>query len=498
MDHVAIGDEAQRQNARSYRLVFRNAVLLMLAQALGVPLSIAVNALMARSVGPKDYGYVYLAGTIVSFDMLAIEWGQSSTLPAMIAKDRSRAAELLGTGIVWRVVSSLVVFGATAFVCHLLRYEVRFELVFVLAALGWAIGTVSSAYLDVIRGCERMDIAGYAYVAQQMLNLTLVAMVIFAGGRLFSMLLVLAISPIFILPFIARGLRSIGIGSLAVRRDALTSILKGGAPFLLFGLAMVLQPNVDAIVLSKMAPLETVGWFAASRRLIGVLVYPASALTSALYPTLSRLHVEDRAAFLQTASSALCTTAILVVPIAIGCAVYPDLGIRLFNRQTFGPAEDNLRILSLFLLLVYFTMVIGCCLLAAGRPRAWALTQALCVIVSAIADPILVPWFQRRAGNGGLGVCVSGVASEVLMLVVGCALVPRGLFRRALGKQLLLVAIAGLGMFAASRLLGTFRSLVAAPISVALYFGCLWLVGGVDDRQKQMIRGIVARKMTPK
>ena len=39
--------------------------------------------------------------------------------------------------------------------------------------------------------------------------------------------------------------------------------------------------------------------------------------------------------------------------------------------------------------------------------------------MSAVLDPILVPWFQARKHNGGLGICASTVASEVLMLVSG-------------------------------------------------------------------------------
>ena len=40
--------------------------------------------------------------------------------------------------------------------------------------------------------------------------------------------------------------------------------------------------------------------------------------------------------------------------------------------------------------------------MAAGRERPWAISQFLCVVVSAALDPILVPWFQAHRGNGGL------------------------------------------------------------------------------------------------
>jgi hypothetical protein len=41
-------------------------------------------------------------------------------------------------------------------------------------------------------------------------------------------------------------------------------------------------------------------------------------------------------------------------------------------------------------------------------------------------DPILVPWFQRRIGNGGAGLCVTGVVAELIVVGAGIALMPKG------------------------------------------------------------------------
>ena len=44
--------------------------------------------------------------------------------------------------------------------------------------------------------------------------------------------------------------------------------------------------------------------------------------------------------------------------------------------------------------------------------------------MSLVLNPLLVPWFQQRAGNGGLGVSVATVVSEVLMVAGGFWLAP--------------------------------------------------------------------------
>jgi len=285
------------------------------------------------------------------------------------------------------------------------------------------------------------------------------------------------------------------VGVLSFRADTLRALLREGSAFLVFGIAMVLQPYIDATFLSAFAPAEAVGWFAAAKRLVGVLVYPGAAMISGLYPTLCRLHAHDAEGFRSTVQGGLRSAMLIVVPATLGCVLYPDVGIRIFGREAFGPAQTDLRFLGPFVFLVYFSMVLGIALLAAGRSRAWAAVQFVCVIVSLVGDPLLVPWFQKHSGNGGLGICVSNVASEALMVAGGIWLTVPGVFDRALWRKLALVLPAAAAMTAVARVLWRIPPLVAAPISVAAYVVCLWLTGGITRDDVQKIGATLGRKL---
>jgi hypothetical protein len=184
-------------------------------------------------------------------------------------------------------------------------------------------------------------------------------------------------------------------------------------------------------------------WFSVSSKLRGVLLFPASAMVGALYPTLCRLFVEDTNNSAEVSRGAFRGVALLVVPVAFGCALYPDVRVSIFNRNAFGAAEDNLRVSSLFLFLVYFSMPLGTCILAAGKNRAWSIVQPMCIVVSLVLDPLLVPWFQKHNGNGDLGVCVAGVVSEVVVVGSGMVLLPKGVIDRKLMRTIFLAVVSG-------------------------------------------------------
>jgi O-antigen/teichoic acid export membrane protein len=241
--------------------------------------------------------------------------------------------------------------------------------------------------------------------------------------------------------------------------------------------------------------VAAVGWYAVARRLVGLLIFPAAALIGALYPTLCRLWVEDKQDFLRVTRGSLHSVSLLVMPMALGCGLYPDIGIAIFSRKAFGPAADDLRVLSVFLFLVYFTMPVGTCVLACGRQRIWSVVQSLCVAVSLVLDPLLTPWFERHYGNGGLGPCVASVVSEAVVVGCGLALMPSGVFDARLRRTLFFALLSGLAMAVVARLLRSVTPFVAAPVAVLAYGAALFASGEIDRSHIDKVRNVLARKL---
>ena len=478
------------------RLVAKNMAYLAAGQVLTIPVSVILNALYARYLGAVDFGLIYLAVTMCSFGTLVVEWGQQSVLPALIARDRSQATTLLGTGFAWRGVAACVVYLFLAALSLLLGYGRLFQWVLALVFLGALITSLAGGYKDSIRGFERTDIPAIAHVAQQFLLLLAVLAVLLLGGRLNGMLYVGVLVPLATLLGLSYASKRVGIGSLRVRRESLGILFAMGVPFVFNDIATVLQPVVDAMFLSRLAPAETVGWYAASRRLVGILILPTTTLIGGLYPTLCRLWAENKEVFARTTRDALSGIALLAAPAALGCGLFPEIGVAVFGEKGFGPAEGNLRVMAVFVFLIYFTIPIGTAVLAAGKQRAWSIIQVLCVVVSVVLDPVLVPWFQTRTGNGGIGLSVASVISESLVVIGGIALVPRGVLDRSVLRTIALTLLSGAAMAAvAFALKGRITPFVAAPLALLTYAGAALVSGAITKSQRDAVLGILRRRL---
>lgn len=477
------------------RTLVRNTSFLMFGQLVSIPLSIGINALLGRFLGPEDFGAIYLALTFCTLAFLIGEWGQAGALVDLMARNRGEAGVLLGTARMLRCASGAVAVLVLALLAHFSGRGQRFEITVIGVALTTFMQGLTQPYLNAFQAHERTDVPAINQVLGQVVTAVTVAVVLFSGGGLYTVLLAQFLSACTTFVFAWRASRRLQMGALSISKERSKEILKAGYPHFIIRLTMTLQPNVDAFFMARYASAASIGWHAAAHKLIGTLVTPAGTLCSALYPTLCRLRVSDPNVFKRTTENAIAIVLMLVAPAAVGAAIYPDIGIALFSRERFQEAELNVRILSIFLLLVYVTMVAGTSLVAGGQQRKWSLVQFSCVAVSAAADPLLVPYFQREFGNGGLGVGVSMALGEGVILLGAFWLMRDILLSRPVARMFGAVLVAGVTMAAFgywSR--GWIGPWPSALFATLLYAGVLWQLKVLTAANLAQLRGMLARK----
>lgn len=473
--------------AAGHSPVLRNALWLVGAQVLAAPLGVLINAVAARFLGPADFGSLYLAATYTGFALLFIEWGQFGALTGKIAAHRARAGELLGSAMLWRLAAAAVAVIVVPPMCRLAGYGASFVQVITLTLVAAAAGTVALAGQDAVRGFERTDFAALSYVGQQALLAAVSVAVLLMGlglhGLLVGQILCALAGTVFVLCMLPR----LHIPHLQPRGATILELWRDGRVFLTFVLVVQLQPLVDGAMMSRFASADSLGWYAVSRKLIGILSLPAAALGRALYPTLVRQFGADNPAFRATVHRGLEGSSLVVFPVALGCVLFPRLGVMIFNSVTYAPAQDNIRVLAVWLFLLYFTIPLSQCIMASGRQGLWTAVQFGCVIISAIADPLLIRWFQAHGGNGGLGVCIATAGSEVLMLIGAALLVPAGVMDWTVLRALRAPALAGAVMAVVGLLLAPYGLWLGAGVSVLAYCAVLWMSGTVSPRQLRTI-----------
>src|SRR5229473_2331000 len=424
--------------ARAGALVARNMLALVFSQFVTTPVSIVVNAVLARSLGSADFGIIYFANTVLLVAFLFVEWG-SQFLAGEVARNRSKAGELFGAAAAQRLAFSAIVLLLIPRASSLLGYDRRVEIVLLLCAGRMAIASIGSVCSAMYRGFERLSWNARTAVFANVLEASVLIPTLLLGGRLRAALVAqLVAASIATAVQIALVVR-LGIGRPQFKPGAIPGLLRGGLGFLVLDLVLRLQPYIDASFLSRLARPEAMGWYSAANRIVGVLLFPATTLSFAIYPTITRLWTEDRPSYAPLVRLGLRAIAIVGIFAATGTALFAGIAVDV----------------------VY------------GGQR-----------------------FERSAGNGGLGVSTSVVIAEVAMVAAGVFILPRGVVDRSLAATVARASAAALGMASVGFALRALPYL-AVTLSVAAYACILWALGGLDPEILDLLRGLLRRRPPP-
>jgi O-antigen/teichoic acid export membrane protein len=468
------------------RGLVRNVFHLGLGQVTTTVLSILLSASVARSLGAADFGLLYLMMTVATFAYVIVDWGHGPYIIREVARHPRRSGELLGSAFVVRGVMALVMCVLAVAATWLLGYDARTRVLTAVLIVAWVPQYSGMSFTWVFRGVERMDFDALLNVVLKFTTLGVSLVCLALGGRLLGLTIGWSVAGTITLILAIVLYRRLQLPAIQGTTIAARELVRDGAPMLAMSLAVAVQPYFDANILYKLTPRDVVGWYGAAWNIAGTLVAPAVILGATLYPRLSRA-ATDEAEFKRALRTSFRPLFLVAVLGAVGTYLFADVAIGLiYTQRKFGPASAILRAFAPALLLLYVDMLMGYAILAVGKAWGLAGAKAAAVFVTTGLELVLVPFFQTRYGNGGIGTVVSLAAGELLMVAAATLLIRQAIDARMVGDLCRGLVVGGATLLL-MRSLPPLTPFVAIPICVLAFFGLSLAFGLVKRSDVELL-----------
>jgi O-antigen/teichoic acid export membrane protein len=472
----------------------RNALYLVMGQVGTMLLGVLFNAALGRTLGAADFGLYFLISSFATFALLVVDWGQQIFGIREVARSPERGGDLLGTGLVLRLLGTALACLLTALSAWALGYDRRtvgFASAFVALNLPFFL---AQNFGIVFRGRDRMGLDAAVSVSNRAAGLVLALAALWLGLGVGGVVVSQGLAGLLALLLGAQLYRRVAVGPLRFSRATAREILSGGTSILLLVVAVSLQPYIDAVLLSKLVPKDAVGWYGAARSIIVMLTAPAVVLGAAALPRLSRASRDPRT-FQEEMATAERPMVWVAGLGAVGTWVFADVAINLvYGHAGFAAAGAILSVFGLGLFLVFVDTVLGTALIALGRTASFSMLKLATVVLATALELFLIPYFQRRSGNGGLGVVTSFVACEPLLFSGMLFLIPREARRSLLLNGARAIASAIL-TGALLRLVPNLTPWGAIPLCIAVYTGTTVAVGLLRTEDLRRLAKLLAEEI---
>ncbi len=426
------------------RIVFNNSVIMLTRRAVLWVFSGVLVLFLPRYLGDAGLGQLAFAQSIAALFTTVLTLGLGEYLVKEIARNRSLIHTHLGSAIGLRLAMTLLVVGSIFLVASFVGQSGTARLVIYVAAAAAIVQSFVRLMSSVMYGIENMSVPAIAEVIGRILVIAIGIPVLVQGMGVVAYALVLLAGMLVNLTLIFFHVARRFPVRVNFNMPRIKSLVIGSAPFLMMGVLLDVYNQTDIIVLRAFTSDAVVGWYAAASNVYKTIDMLPLALTAAILPTLSRVHHAGAQGAIIIAKKGITVGAIIILPLALGLSLFSDVVIQtLPYPDEFRNTVPLLTILALTIPVTTFLMILGTIAVAVDRQKAWAIGLLATVILNVILNMAAAPLFQTYYGNGGIGVALTTLITELVMVAIGVWLMPRGVIDRRMVSTLVRVGLSG-------------------------------------------------------
>lgn len=395
----------------------RNTLWLFGGHAIRMGVSLMAAALVARYLGPEQYGvYNYVLSVVVLLQIFG-NLGLTGVLRKRCIEEPETAQEVLGTAFVLNVIAGSLLYGGLLLTVHLGSVPpAERQLFFILGAILIA---DSFRCIDVwFHSQTRSRLSVYATTFPVLASAAAKLIAIFLGADLlvFACIYLLETAGIgFLLAwFYARNEHPLCEWIVSIRM--VKDLLQQSWPLILNGFAINLYLRMDQIMLKSMQSASDVGEYAAASRLSTLWYTVPMLLASSLTPPILKARSRGRKEYLKRLQEFMDLNTGLALLIAIPFSLLAPWLIHVVFGEAFASASTILSIHVWSCVFVFQGVARNVDIVGGGRFRFSLQSSIMGATVNLGLNAWLIP---RYAGTGA--------ALATLLSQFSCAFILTGM-----------------------------------------------------------------------
>lgn len=397
------------------------------AQMVSLAVSFGSVFLLARWLGPQDYGLLPMVNSIIAFILIFADFGISSSASRYVAQfgttDRIKGARIVRDGLLAVLITcalfTFICMASGKFVVTIFK-EPKLQVLMPMAAVLLFGRTMIRYLIRITQGFHDLKIAAwYSMITETLIGLLALAAVLLGGGvaealwgRAGGAWIGTAVVAFYVYRRYLRGIASQG-------DSYLSRVFQYGLPLLLTTASYFIYVQSAALLIGYFLDSAQVAFFNVPQALIQKLQLPATAIGSALGPLFGTLfNTCEKVKIERLFRYATKYIFLLYVPVTAALILLAEPIVLLLLGEEYRPAIAILKIYSPFLFFFSLSSVISPIFDYSGRARYRAALVLSSALLNVLISVIVIPLY----GIKGAAWCSLGTyapAMTILFLEAG-------------------------------------------------------------------------------
>lgn len=370
------------------------------------------SILVARTVGPNDYGIFVFALSFGTIYSLFIRFDFLSYLNREIPLDKEKGTikfhAVLGTQIWLVVISTLVMLP----ICIFLPKPGQEKVIILVISAAMVFHSIQSTFRGVLRGVDSYFLDSLTVLIERIMLLGVAILAFLNSWLLFSICLAFLVvrfgGCIFSLFIVSKKIKP----KLVIDPKQVKLTIKNTWPFATMLFLFMIYNYSDSIMISLLRSNSEVGYYNVAYQVLeGSQLFPSS-ITGGLLPllTINYLHNSRKACHLIAFSMEVIFY--MAFPLVIFCYLFSTDIIQFLYGNEYIPAAPALQIIICSAPLFFLSIIARCAFYAAKKEKLFAKIFAISVVFNILLNLPFIYYF------GFIGACITTFATELLVCVI--------------------------------------------------------------------------------
>ena len=450
-------------------------------------ISLFIIIYLARYLGTVGFGKYSFVFAYLSFFLVITDFGLHTILVREMSRDESVAPKLIGNAYFIKLVLTVFAVVLSMIVISLMSYPPDTTSYVYVAAFTLFFMSFSNFYATIFQAYLRMKYNTFAKLTFKVLSAILIFWIIFSGGTLMQVLIVLVFSEMIKTLINYSFSKKFVKPRFSIDLGLWKYLLKEALPIAIYSSIGMIHFRIDVIMLSMMQGDAPVGIYSAAYTLSEPLSFIPAALMISLFPIMSASFKSSKERLIRICRLGIKYILIIMLPIGIGISLLADKIIFLIYGAEFANSATALQIVIWALVFIWTNAIFVDLLVSMGKQKLNTVSMALCAVINVILNFILIPTLSYN------GAAIATVVTSAIFFIASFYFVSKNFQVLPVHKLMVKPVIGGLMMGAFVYYFIDVNIFLLTPLAAVVYLMSLLALKTFSKEDFDMVKGMIKR-----
>lgn len=390
----------------------KNAIWLIGGKVAQMALSLFVGAISARYLGPSNYGLISYANALIAFFMSLCTLGINSVIVKEFFDAPDEQGIILGTSILFRVISSFCSALLAISVSFILDYG-QWETVIVVALCSVSLifhsfDTINYWFQSQHKSKVTAIATFCAYVATAIYKIVLLIL----GKNVFWFAFSTSVDYIVLGIILIFAYKKNGGQKFGISFKKGKAILSKSYHYILSGLMVSIYAQTDKLMLKQMLGETDVGYYATATAICAMWTFVLSAIIDSMYPTIVKAFKQDQKLFEKRNRQLYAIVFYVSVFVSLCFLLLGDFVIKILYGNEFLPAAMPLKIVTWYTAFSFLGVARSVWMVCNNKQKHLKFMYIPAIIINVVLNFVFIPIM------GASGAALASLITQVFTSII--------------------------------------------------------------------------------